>query len=353
MCSYCCDRVVSENLRNYLYEGVADVKEIDMKRLVIVLLLWVAGAGVHAQVKDSLSVMFWNLENFFDWTDQGMGESDKEFSSFGSRHWSRSKFYSKCNLVAKSIFWVSDLYGKMPDVIGFCEVENRGVLSRMLYSTLLRKYDYGIVHFDSGDRRGIDVALLYRKSSFELLSTSLKTPEYQGKKLSTRDMLHARMRWCGNGDTLDFIVCHHPSKYGGSEESQLRRVAAMSALADLYDSLSGVHKVVMGDFNDVPSAEQFESVSQMLVNKAEDLYAEGKGTIRYKGRWELIDMFLVDSSLAQVTYMDIVQIPFLMTYDRSYPGYKPLRTYSGPKYLGGVSDHCPVILKILLPLGDF
>ena len=354
MCSYCCDRVVSENLRNYLYEGVADVKEIDMKRLVIVLLLWVAGAGVHAQVKDSLSVMFWNLENFFDWTDQGMGESDKEFSSFGARHWSRSKFYSKCNLVTKSIFWVSDLYGKMPDVIGLCEVENRGVLSRMLYSTLLRKYDYDIVHFDSGDRRGIDVALLYRKSSFELLSTSLKTPEYQGKKLSTRDMLHARMRWCGKGvDTLDFIVCHHPSKYGGSEDSQQRRRAAMSALADLCDSLGGGHKVVMGDFNDIPSADQFETVSQMLVNKAEDLYAEGKGTIRYKGRWELIDMFLVDSSLAQVTYMDIVQIPFLMTYDRSYPGYKPLRTYSGPKYLGGVSDHCPIILKILLPLGDF
>lgn len=336
-----------------LYEGVADVKEIDMKRLVIVLMLWVAGAGVHAQVKDSLSVMFWNLENFFDWTDHGTGESDKEFSSFGSRHWSRSKFHSKCNLVAKSVFWVSDRYGRMPDVIGLCEVENRGVLSRLLSSTLLRKYDYDIVHFDSGDRRGIDVALLYRKSSFELLSTSLKTPEYQGRKLRTRDMLHARMKLCGLGDTLDFVVCHHPSKYGGSEESHQPRVAAMSAMAGLCDSLGRGYKVVMGDFNDVPSAEQFEEVSYALVNKAEDLHVDGKGTIRYKGRWELIDMFLVDPSLVRITRMEIIQVPFLMTFDRSFPGYKPLRTYSGPKYLGGVSDHCPIILKILLPLEDF
>ena len=303
--------------------------------------------------RDSLLVMFWNLENFFDWTHQDTGESDREFSSFGERHWSKSKFYSKCNLIAKSVFWMSDRYGRIPDAIGFCEVENRGVLSRLLYSTLLRKYDYAIVHFDSGDRRGIDVALLYRKSLFELLSTTLKTPYFQGEKMRTRDMLHARMKLRGSGDTLDFIVCHHPSKYGGSEESHQRRVAAMSALAGLCDSLDSRHIVVMGDFNDVPSAAQFDEVSHALVNKAENLHEEGKGTIRYKGKWELIDMFMTDPHLDSLASMDIVEIPFLMTNDRSYPGYKPLRTYSGLKYLGGVSDHCPIILKILLPLKDF
>ena len=324
-----------------------------MKRVICVLLLCVAGVGVRAQEQDSLLVMFWNLENFFDWTDQGTGESDKEFSSLGSRYWSKSKFYSKCNLISKSIFWVSDQYGKMPDIMGFCEVENKGVLSRLLYTTLLRKYDYGIVHFDSGDRRGIDVALLYRKSSFELISTTLKTPCYQGKKLPTRDMLHARIKRFPSGDTLDFIVCHHPSKYGGQEESQSRRVAAMESLFHLCDSLGSCRKVVMGDFNDVPSAVQFACLKEILSNKAADLSRDGLGTIRYKGRWELIDMFLVDSSLDSLSKMYVVQIPFLMAYDKSYPGYKPLRTYSGPKYIGGVSDHCPIILKILLPLGDF
>ena len=324
-----------------------------MKRVICVLLLCVAGVGVRAQEQDSLLVMFWNLENFFDWTDQGTGESDKEFSSSGSRYWSKSKFYSKCNLITKSILWVSDQYGTMPDIIGVCEVENRGVLSRLLYSTLLRKYDYSIVHFDSGDRRGIDVALLYRKSSFELISTTLKTPCFQGKKLTTRDMLHVCMKRLPAGDSLDFIVCHHPSKYGGQEESQSRRVAAMESLFYLCDSLGSCRKVVMGDFNDVPSAEQFACLKEILSNKSTDLSRDGLGTIRYKGKWELIDMFLVDSSLDSLSQMDVVQIPFLMTYDKSYPGYKPLRTYSGPKYIGGVSDHCPIILKILLPLKDF
>ena len=324
-----------------------------MKRVIIVLLLCAAGVGARAQEQDSLLVMFWNLENFFDWKDGGTSDSDRDFSSTGARYWTKSRFYSKCNVVAKSVFWVSDRYGRMPDVIGVCEIENRGVLNRLLSSTLLRKYDYGVVHFESGDRRGIDVALLYRKSSFELLSTSLKTPQFNGAKLSTRDMLHVRMKRLPAGDTLDFILCHHPSKYGGSELSHAKRMAAMESLSNLCDSLGSSKKVVMGDFNDVPSAEQFNILKNILINKAADLYNDGAGTIRYKGKWDLIDMFMVDGSLDSLSHMDIVHIPFLMTYDRSYPGYKPLRTYSGPKYLGGVSDHCPIILKILLPLEDF
>ena len=122
-------------------------------------MLCAAGIGVRAQDRDSLLVMFWNMENFFDWTDQGTGESDKEFSSFGERHWTKSKFYAKCDAIAKSLMWIADRYGRMPDVIGLAEVENRGVLDKLLNYTLLRKYDYSIVHRESGDRRGIDVAL--------------------------------------------------------------------------------------------------------------------------------------------------------------------------------------------------
>jgi exonuclease III len=324
-----------------------------MKRLILVLLLCAAEVGVRAQESDSLLVMFWNLENFFDWKNQETGESDEDFSSFGSKSWTRSRFYFKCNSIAKSLFWVSDKYGRMPDVFGVCEVENKGVLTRMLSSTLLRKYDYEIVHFESQDRRGIDVALLYRRSSLSLISTSLTTPESDGKKINTRDMLHVRLGCASTNNTIDFIVCHHPSKYGGSEQSQHGRSAAMTSLAGLCDSLGSTPKVIMGDFNDSPDAYQFKDVSTFLVNKSDELHKNGEGTIRFKGKWELIDMFLVDDSLESFTKMDILKLPFLMVYDRSYPGYKPLRTYSGPKYLGGVSDHCPIILKILLPLGDF
>ena len=324
-----------------------------MKRLVLVMLLCAAGVGVYAQENDSLLVMFWNLENFFDWKDQGTGESDSEFSSRGSRSWTKSRFYSKCNTISKSIFWVSYKYGRMPDVLGVCEVENKGVLKRLCSSTLLRKYDYEIIHFDSKDRRGIDVALLYRRSSFNLLSTSLKTPIYNGVKLRTRDMLHARLRCTLSGDTLDFIVCHHPSKYGGADQSQERRYSAMNSLIELSDSIASKKQIIMGDFNDVPDAEQFNRLEGVLVNKAEHFTEQGEGTIRYKGKWDIIDMFVVSPSLNNSTVMDISKIPFLMVYDKSYPGEKPLRTYSGPKYLGGVSDHCPIILKILLPLKDF
>ena len=185
-----------------------------MKRLILVLLCAV-GYTAGAQEKDSLLVMFWNVENFFDWTDQGTGESDWEFSSYGERHWTKKRFYVKCDTVAKSLMWICDHYGRIPDVIGFAEVENRGVLSKMLDYTMLRKYDYGIVHYDSEDRRGIDVALIYRKSVMEPLSHTLKVPY----GMCTRDILHVEMG-LSKGKSIDIIVNHHPSKYGGEKESE-------------------------------------------------------------------------------------------------------------------------------------
>lgn len=293
-------------------------------------------------------LMFWNVENFFDYVDGGTGESDKEFSSFGGRRWSRRKFYAKCDAIAKSIFWAGEECGRMPDAIGFAEVENKGVLYKLLNSTLLRKYDYRIVHFDSGDRRGIDVALLYRESVFEKVSVSLKVPEENGRKITTRDILQVCLK-SGMGQNINLIVNHHPSKFGGAGASAARRDAAMLALRQMCDSLVAVgepHIVAMGDFNDNPDGEQFDMLDGILANMSESLYAQGLGTIRYEGRWDLIDMFLVSPDLAEYSRMDILQIPFLMTYEKKYPGFKPLRTYSGPRYIGGVSDHCPIILKI-------
>lgn len=315
-----------------------------MKRLIVMLLLSAAGVRASAGDRDSLLVMFWNVENFFDWTDQGDGESDHEFSSYGNRHWTKNKFYVKCDAVAKSIMWVGDKYGRLPDVIGFSEIENRGVLTRLLNSTLLRKYDYGIIHKDSHDRRGIDVALLYRKSLLQPVSATFITPD----SISTRDILHAHMK-VYNGSMIDFIVNHHPSKYGGADESISKRNHVMSVLKNTCDSLllEGHDKLmVMGDFNDTPDAQQFKILDGIMQNSGLELHEANKGTIRYKGKWELIDFFL--SSGLNTSGMEILQIPFLMTYDRSYPGYKPLRTYSGPRYIGGVSDHCPITISIVL-----
>ena len=318
-----------------------------MKRFIVFILLTVFGQYAYGQ--DSLLVMFWNVENFFDHMDQGTGESDKEFSSYGARHWTKRKFQGKCDDIAKSVLWIGDQYDRMPDIIGLAEVENRGVLWKLLNNTLLRKYDYKIVHFDSGDRRGIDVALLYRGTVFRKSSHSLTVPVVNGVEMTTRDMLQVCLEDI-MGQKINMIVCHHPSKYGGVKESSSRRNAAMLALKGLCDSLEvadyGVPIVAMGDFNDTPDGEQFRLLDGVLVNESEYLFVEGYGTIRYQGVWELIDMFMVSAELESRSEMDILQIPFLMTYEKKYPGMKPLRTYSGPRYVGGVSDHCPIVLCI-------
>ncbi len=325
-----------------------------MKKMVLVMMFLISLAGIGKangggdDEGEGIVVVFWNLENFFDWVDEGRGEADREFSSYGGRRWSRRRFYAKCDAVAKALLWMGDRYGRMPDLIGLAEIENKGVLSKMLNGTLLRKYDYRIVHYESGDRRGIDVALLYRESSMELLSSSVRTPSYEGEKMSTRDILHAQMR-LADGQEVDFIVNHHPSKFGGEEESAGRRAAAMRALKDVCDSLGKGNIIAMGDFNAVPDEDTFKIIEGSLVNKGRELHERGEGTIRYEGNWELIDMFMVSESMDECTGMEVCRIPFLMTWERKHPGERPFRTYSGPKYIGGVSDHCPIVLSTLFP----
>ena len=318
-------------------------------RILSVLILILSFGWRSAAQNEKTLMVFWNVENFFDYTDQGTGESDAEWSSRGSRRWTKKRFQAKCDEVAKSLFWIGDRYGKMPDVIGLAEVENRNVLWRLLNNTLLRKCGYKIVHFDSGDRRGIDVALLYRESSFRKISASVKAPYMDGVRLSTRDILQVCLE-NEMGQKVNMIVNHHPSKYGGSDASDGRREAAMMALRQMCDSLAvadpGVPVVAMGDFNDTPDGVQFKHLDGALINKSDSLFKAGRGTIRYQGKWDLIDMFMVSEDLAESSSMDILEIPFLMTYEKKYPGMKPFRTYSGPRYIGGVSDHCPIVLCI-------
>ena len=344
-----------------------------------------------------LLVLFWNLENFFDYKDGGKGESDKEFSSCGSRRWTKKRFQAKCNAVAKSIYWMKDRYGHLPDIIGLAEIENSNVLYRLLKDTALKKTDYAFVHFDGSDRRGIDVALLYRKSLMTPVSVTRKLPvcvdsselaylhlpeqggppsvRYFSDTLRTREILHVAMRMnpsMGLSSKMDFIVNHHPSKYGGEEESRAKRMAAMATLKELCDSLRGARAggdmiVAMGDFNDTPDSEAFALMEGVMVNKGMELHEKGLGSIRFRGKWDLIDMFMVSPSLDNDegkgdnvgkgtgrgvedrvirSVMLVEKIPFLMVRDSAHPGENPLRTYSGPRYIGGVSDHCPVSLCI-------
>lgn len=358
--------------------------------------------GEEAEGTETVSVMFWNLENFFDWRADSlsMSDSDKEFSSFGSRHWTRKKFFMKCEAIAKSIFWAADSEGGLPDIIGVAEVENAFVLKKLKEETSLRKTDYKTVYYDSPDRRGIDVALMYRTSRLSLINGKpIRIVASQGSDtLVTRDILLSVFRLRG-GDTLAVLINHHPSKYGG-KSSEWKRQAALMRLRQAADSLQeeGIKNIVAaGDFNEGPEEEAFgiltgkgtpfysgtyhhetpkrrlaednsyspvddgNNASEVAVGPYTGVTAgyrrayplvdinDGEGTIRYQGQWEKIDLFFISRPLAGMEYAaKVLRIPFLMERDNTYSGVKPKRTFIGPRYNGGVSDHCPILLKIKL-----
>ena len=317
-------------------------------KLILITFLLLSSARVEP---DTLNVMFWNLENFFDFKNDSTSVSDADFSSRGARHWTKKRFYAKCNAVAKGVLWASAQKGALPDIIGLAEIENAFVLRRLLQATVLRKLDYKIIHYDSPDRRGIDVALLYRSSRLQLLS-SRPCHLYNADStiMPTRDILVATFLGADN-DTAAFLVNHHPSKFGGAAASEARRKTAVERLRQLADSLQtlGIQNIIaMGDFNDTPANPVYHSLEPTLWNKADPFYRNGDGTIKYAGKWELIDMYFVSGGLKDCSEMDIIYIPFLQTPDKAATGTKPLRTYSGPRYLGGVSDHCPVWLLVEL-----
>lgn len=315
-------------------------------RLTVILVLFFFSATVSShQPSRSLGIMFWNLENFYDFIDHGTSESDSEFSSQGERHWTKKRFYSKCNSFAKTVLWVGSARGSLPDVIGVAEVENAFVLKQIVTATALKKLDYAIVHYDSPDPRGIDCALLYRTSRLDLVSS--KPCPVSAPGLQTRDILLAQFI-APAGDSIALLVNHHPSKYSGAEETDWRREVAINRLKFLSDSLEteGWHsRIAVGDFNDTAENGLFRRLepSMSLARYDESL---SRGSIRFNGEWQLIDLCFVSPALALKTSFRAVPVPFLTARDAAHSGDKPLRTYSGPRWLGGVSDHLPILVEI-------
>ena len=337
------------------------------------LLLWLFVApGV-----DTLQAMFWNVENFFDWRNDSTTVSDLEFSAAGERHWTWKRFQAKANAFAKALFWVEAETGRLPDLVGLEEVENTFVLRQVLQKTALRKLDYKYVHYDSPDRRGIDVALLYSSSRLELLDSKPCHLYAADTVMATRDILLCVFQ--KDSAKIAVLVNHHPSKYGGASESEPRRRIAVARLRFLADSLAalGIDRIIAGgDFNDTPDNPVFGLLEPALAPMHMDLFRRGLGTIKYDGKWDLIDQIYVSPALLDAPMpapasdsssgvtgrqedkvggpwararMRILRIPFLLTRDTVHSGEKPLRTYTGPRHTGGVSDHLPVLLEVPLP----
>lgn len=266
----------------------------------------------------STVIVFWNVENFFDY---------KIKSSISDYGWNASRFYSKAKNVGKVILSLSDSMGNPPDFVGLAEVDSKRTLNAIVHSPVLETYGYRFVHFDSPDKRGIDCALLYRK---HIPTDAHPIPlTFEGKPVKSRDLLLVEF------DSLAVLVCHLPSKRGGSAAAMRLRERAM----EMIDSVAYASEkpiVVVGDFNDTGPSE-WKYVRELQATGSE-------GSIKFQGKWERIDRCLVSDSLNAA--MTTPALDFLLEKDKTYGGMKPHRTHSGPRYIGGLSDHLPIVITL-------
>ncbi|MDR2026972.1 MAG: hypothetical protein LBQ01_05345 [Prevotellaceae bacterium] len=323
-----------------------------MKIILFILLLFVSIDNIRSQ---EFKVMFYNVENFFDIKDDP-DTDDADFTPAGANHWNMRKFILKRNNIYKTV--IAAGRGQAPHVIGLCEVENRYALQQLTLQTPLSKYNYDIVHYDSPDRRGIDVALIYMKDSFNVITSHAhKTP------LRTRDILYVKGK-TGKNDTLHFFVNHWPSKWGGAA-SENSRILVANVLKRLVDSIFNENRnaniCIMGDFNDYPDSKPVKVLDAKplhanegngcLYNMSLHLQDDKQGSIKYQNKWELIDLFFVSGNLlfnktglhCSESSIEIFKAGFLLE-TLTGEGESPKRTYRGPVYVGGFSDHLPVIL---------
>jgi predicted extracellular nuclease len=325
-----------------------------MPKFCLAVVLMILGCGNTFAQKDSIRLAFYNCENYFDsFRDSSINDAD--YTPDGPRRWSYSRFLAKRNGLFKVFASMSS--PNPPEIIGLCEVENRFVLNQLCYETPLSKFEYAVVHQNSSDARGIDVALIYQRNRLRLLDFRYFNPNVLDTGLRTRSILYARFKW-GEFDTLHVFVNHFPSKLGGERSNRSRKLVAGLLKTKVDSVLAKNHSasvVVAGDFNDVPPSEALGMLSDsLLVNLATPLHNAGRGSIKFDGTWELIDQLIVSRGLVNGDTpviikggMNIYSDAFMLEDDKENGGQKPRRTFNGYRYNGGYSDHLPVIIELL------
>lgn len=310
-------------------------------------------------------MLWYNVENLFDPFHDTL-KLDQEFTLEGARHWTWQKMQKKIDNICKVIVAAGKF--EPPHIIGLCEVENGLVLGQLVYKSPLSKFEYRIVHAESPDARGIDVALLYRSKRL-WLKNSRFIRSYEFDDHPSRDILYAKFLVDGT-DSLHIFLNHWPSKFGGELETEGARSYAASVLSHAVDSVlscdSLANVVVLGDFNDEPNNQEVKSILKErthlepkasginLVNLSFLLYANNMGTHKYQGHWAVIDQVMVSEALfgeynalqVSLNSCKVFAAPFLLEPDESYSGQKPFRSFVGYRYHGGFSDHLPVLLSL-------
>mgnify|MGYP003756655037 CR=1 FL=1 len=322
----------------------------------------------HNHLRGDIRIMFYNVENYFDTADNPH-TNDNEFLPLGVKEWTYKRYRNKTVNIYKTIVAVGEQ--EPPEIICFAEVENQKVLYDLINSTPLSKYPYSVVHYDSPDQRGIDVGIIYRSDRIRIRQSkaiSVKNPA--NSAWVTRDILYVEGS-AGENNSFHLFVNHWPSRLGGVKKSEINRNLAGQTLRkhvnDILENDSCANIIITGDFNDEPfnrsiteilGAVKFTSRGKCsnLYNLSASLAATCKcGTYRYRSEWDMFDQFIVSGAMLVndknslttcISCIHVAQHHFLLTNDEKYGGKQPSRTYLGPAYKGGFSDHLPVYLDI-------
>lgn len=314
------------------------------------------------------TVAFYNVENLFDITNDSL-VNDDERTPAGKDKWTADRYAIKLRHISRVLAEIGkEEAGRLPDLIGICEIENRGVLEDLLDQEALYNANYGIVHYNSPDLRGVDVALLYNKDHFipiESQHIPLHLRDAQNRPKTTRDQL--LVYGYLDGEPMFISVNHWPSRSGGQVQSDPLRRQAAALQRRILDSVlrldSSAPFISMGDYNDDPvdasikfgigTRKTTDSLPAYLCyNPMEKMYTSGLGTLAYRDKWSLFDQILFNGNWFHkgdgFTFWKarIFQPDYLKTQSGTFRGY-PFRTYSGGRYLGGYSDHFPVYAYLI------
>ena len=298
---------------------------------------------------EPLRVVSYNVENLFHPAHDSL-KDDVEWTPEGERHWSYKRYYRKVENIARVLTNIGEWSGV--DIVGLQEVENALVVKRLCYT--LRRGEYDFVHYESPDKRGIDVAFVYKKARVDTIRTrAIRVSGLVDEGISdfiTRDILYVcskvkNERTKEEGDTIHFFVCHLPSQRGGTAESEWKREQAKRVLQNAVDSVFAVNQkakiIVMGDMNSAPK-EDISGLKNRMYDVQCTIY---KGTHKYQGQWTCLDQFYVSAAMDSLSHVRIYDAEWIQEADEKYMGLKPKRTYNGFRYQNGYSDHLPIVLE--------
>ena len=304
-------------------------------RWSVLILMCVMQSAVLAQ--DSLTIVSYNVENLFDCEHDTL-KNDSSFLPDGMHHWSYYRYYNKLDRIAQVIVNIGG-WGTAA-MVGLCEVENERCLKDLCYR--LKRLHYKYVHYESGDERGIDVALLYDSTKVKVLNS--KPLHVSLGSDATRDILYVEALVDGK-DTLHTMVCHLPSMLGGASATEWKRQTAKQVIQQQVDSIlhaqANAQIVVMGDMN-----SEVKDDLEGMTNIMKEWERVGKGTHKYQGIWSCLDQFYLSNTLETHTKACIYSPEWLLEEDNKYLDYQPKRTFVGFRYHGGYSDHMPIVLTI-------